>query len=126
VPNFVVVRKGYGSISFKAPVDLTEIQTLSILREYVQIEQKSVTVYPDKSKHASPGTGLNVPAEVKMEAVRPPPDLEVDEFEANLKSTANTNFVSYDANTNVWIYTVDHFSTIAVPDESKLASVRNI
>ena len=71
VPSFVVVRKGYGTISFKSHVDLTGITSLSVLREIVDIERGRVTVYPDESKHPPIGTGLNVPAEVIMENFRP-------------------------------------------------------
>lgn len=126
VENFVIIRKGYGSISFKGPVDLTEIPNLSTVREYVQIERNRVAVYPDKSKYASPGTGLNVTAEVKVEGLRRPPDIGTDVFLGQLQSTPNTKFVSYDEGTGVWIYTVDHFSTIAVPNKSELTTIHDI
>jgi nuclear pore complex protein Nup98-Nup96 len=114
VSNFVVSRKGYGSISFKQPVDLTGITRLSELREIVEIERGRVTLYPDKSKHAPPGSGLNVPAEVTLECLRPPSDREIDEFTDNLRSKPDTEFVSYNSETGVWVFRVEHFSTVAV------------
>ena len=113
VPNFVIARKGYGSISFKSPVDLSRITSLSVLREIVDIERGRVTVYPDESKHAPPGTGLNVPAEVTMENLRPSV-AEVEKFTEELRSKPNTEFVSYNPESGVWVFNVQHFSTIEV------------
>lgn len=112
--NFVVARKGYGTISFSAPVDLTGISSLSILREVVEIERGRVAVYPNSAKEAPAGTGLNVPAEVSLENVRPPPEIEVDEFTAELRGKPDTTFVSYNAETGLYVFTVEHFSCVDV------------
>ena len=114
VLNFVVARKGYGSISFKSPVDLTGITSLSVLREIVVIERGRVTVYPDDSKHAPVGSGLNVPAVVTMENLRPSPDVGVETFTEELRSKPNTEFVSYNPESGVWVFNVQHFSTVEV------------
>jgi nuclear pore complex protein Nup98-Nup96 len=114
LPNFVIARKGYGTISFSAPVDLTGISSLSILREIVEIERGRVTVYPNSAKEAPAGTGLNVPAEVSLENVRPPPNIEVDEFTAELQEKPDTTFVSYNAETGLYVFTVEHFSCVDV------------
>ena len=112
VPNFIVGRKGYGTISFNSPVDCTNVPSLSILREIVEIERGRATVYPDESRKPSVGTGLNVPAEVTLENVRPPPDFEGDEYYIKeLRETPDTTFVSYDLETGVWVFTVGHFSS---------------
>ena len=114
VPNFVIVRKGYGSISFKSPVDLTGITSLSGIREIVHIERGRVTVYPDESEHVPAGTGLNVPAEVTMDNLRPPADVELEKFTEELRSKPNTEFESYNSESGVWVFRVQHFSTIEV------------
>jgi Nucleoporin autopeptidase len=114
VPNFVVVRKGYGSISFSAPVDLTGISSLSLLREIVQIDCGRVTVYPNKTKEHPQGSGLNVAAQVLLENVRPPPDVELDEFLRDLQSKPDTKFMSYAPDTGKWTFKVDHFSSYSV------------
>lgn len=119
LPNFVVARKGYGIISFSAPVDLTGVSSLSILREIVEIERDRVTVYPDSAKEAPAGTGLNVPAEVTLENVRPPPDIEVDEFTTELREKPGTTFVSYNAETGLYVFSVEHFSCVDVRERNR-------
>ena len=111
VPNFIVGRKGYGTISFKSPVDLTDITSLTILREIVKINQSTATIYPDDSKKPPLGKGLNVPAEITLENVRAPPDVEGDEYIEQLRAMPQTNFVSYDVTTGLWVFTVEHFSS---------------
>jgi len=114
VPDFVVARKGFGKIAFNAPVDLTNVSSLSELREIVTIEKGRVTVYPDKSNHPPAGEGLNVPATVTLENHRPPPDMELEEFKAELEETADTKFISYTPETGTWQFTVEHFSTYVI------------
>jgi Nucleoporin autopeptidase len=118
VSDFIVVRKGYGSISFKDVVDLTSITSLSVLREYVEIGRGRVTVYPNESTALPPGKGLNIPAEIVLEKSLPLPDVSVDEHIDNLKSQPDRKFVSYDTNTGAWTFQVDHFSTYTDADAS--------
>jgi Nucleoporin autopeptidase len=123
VPDFIVGRKGYGRISFKSPVDITDVVSLSMLREIIEIERGRVTVYPDESKKPSVGTGLNVPAEVTLENVRPLPDFEGDEYiEELLRETSDTTFVSYNLETGVWVFTVEHFSSYSASTGSNSSS----
>jgi hypothetical protein len=119
VANFVVARKGFGTISYSAPVDLTGISSLSILREVVEIERGNVKVYPDATKAALVGTGLNVPAEVSLENVRPAHDIDVEEFTEQLKEKPNTTFVSYSAETGLYVFTVENFSRPGVGEDSR-------
>jgi hypothetical protein len=117
VSNFVVVRKGYGSVSFKGVVDLVSITSLSVLRDYVVINRGSVTVYPNEETKPPAGEGLNVSAEVLLEKCFPAPDVSVDSYIHTLKATPDTNFVSYDAETGTWVFTVGHFSSYSVDVE---------
>jgi hypothetical protein len=87
---------------------------LSVLREIVEIERGRVTVYPDRSRHPPPGEGLNIPAEVTMEKLYPPPDSELEKYINDLRSKANTEFISYDPETGIWRFVVEHFSTVSV------------
>lgn len=109
VQKFVICRKGYGQIEFKTAVDLSDIPSLSVLRELVEIDRGRVQVYPNKSKRAPGGTGLNVPARISLENVRHPPDIELDEHLENLQATPDTKFISYDSETGLWTYEVEHF-----------------
>ena len=127
VPNFIVGRKGYGTISFKSPVDLTDVASLSILREIVEITRGTVTVYPDESKKPPLGKGLNVPALVTLENVQPPPDFEGDEFIEELRVRPDTEFVSYNVETGEYVFNVEHFSTYsAIPETSAYSSKSTI
>jgi hypothetical protein len=122
VPNFIVGRKGYGKIWFKSPVDLIDIPSLNILREIVEIKQGIVTVYRDESKKPPRGQGLNVPAEVTLENVRCPPDFEGDEYIEELRATPHTNFLSYNLETGLWVFTVEHFSSYGTGWETSSSS----
>jgi Nucleoporin autopeptidase len=116
VVNFVVVRNGFGSISFKEPVDLTGVSSLSALREIVSIEKGRVTVYPDESKNPGVGSGLNVPAEVLLEKLFPPPYVDAEKQVVILKSKRDREFVSYDSDTGAYVFKVSCFSTYTVGD----------
>jgi nuclear pore complex protein Nup98-Nup96 len=109
VQNFVICRKGYGQIEFKNAVDLSDIPSLSVLRELVEIDRGRVQVYPNKSKQAPVGTGLNVPARILLENVRCPPDIEMDEHLEILQATPDTTFISYDSESGLWTFQVEHF-----------------
>lgn len=114
VPNFVIARKGYGKITFNAPVDLSDVPSLSVLREIVEIGRGRVSVYKDKSTEPPPGKGLNIPATVTMEKVQVPPDFETEEFIQELREKADTTFISYDVDTGVYVFSVEHFSAVDV------------
>ena len=122
VPNFIVGRKGYGTISFISPVDLTDIPSLTILREIVEIKRGIATVYLNESKNPRRGQGLNVPTEVTLENVRPPPDFEGDEYIEVLRATPHTNFLSYNLKTGLWVFTVEHFSSYGTGWETSSSS----
>ena len=109
VQNFTVCRKDYGQIEFKVAVDLSEIPSLSILREIVEIDRGLVKVYPNKSKKPPVGRGLNVPAKISLEKVRHAPNIDPEEHLEQLRSTRDTKFISYDAETGLWTYEVEHF-----------------
>jgi Nucleoporin autopeptidase len=87
---------------------------LSVLREIVEIDRGRVTVYPDGSKHPPPGVGLNMPAEVTMEKLYPPSNGELEKYTNDFRSKPNTEFVSYDSETGIWRFVVEHFSTVSV------------
>jgi hypothetical protein len=92
--------------------------SVSVLREYIEIDRGRVTVYPNESKALPPGKGLNVPAEIVLKKSVPPPDVSVDEHIDNLKSRPDAKFISYDIDTKAWTFQVDHFSTYTDGDAS--------
>jgi Nucleoporin autopeptidase len=107
VSNFVITRKGFGSIHFTKDVDLTSIPSLTALREIVKIERAKAKLYPDESKKPAPGNGLNEPAKIVLEKVNQPPDFDMEEFLEDLKTRPDQEFVSYESET--WTYQVEHF-----------------
>lgn len=108
--NFIIVRHNYGQIAFKDEVDLTDIPSLTVLRDYIEIRRGGVTVYPKESTKAAEGTELNVPAEVTLEKMRPTPDTTNEEYLKELQAKPDTEFVSWDAESGRWVFTVKSFS----------------
>jgi hypothetical protein len=110
VLNFVVVRKNYGQIAFKDEVDLTDIPSMTVLRDYIEIRRGGVTVYPKESTKAAEGAELNIPAEVTLEKMHPTPDIDAEEYTEQLKAKPDTEFVSWNAESGTWVFTVKSFS----------------
>ena len=96
ISNFVIGRRGYGSITFNAPINLTGISTLSHLREIIVFQNAYVAVYPHASDEPSVGIGINVQAQVCLENVRPD-GIEMEEFITKLKEKPHTqvHFLRY-------------------------------
>lgn len=122
LPNFTVGRKGYGSVTFLEPVDLTTVPSIrDILGVFVIFEEKMCEVYPEDVDKAPRGTGLNVPAEITLEkcwpvdkATREPiKDLAHPRMKQHLRILKNqpeTEFVDYKPETGTWVFKVEHFS----------------
>jgi hypothetical protein len=109
VSSFSVFRKGYGSISFKVPVDIVDISSLSMLREIIEINRGQISVYKDKVKNANTFETFDVPAEITFENYHPPPDIDHEEFKEQLQSRPDTEFISYVSGT--WTFAVQKFSS---------------
>jgi hypothetical protein len=110
VPNFIITRNGYGSISFKVPVDLTGISSIGDLQNFVEIDEGKAAIYPTKHSGSGAGQGMNVLAEISLENVKPTDDKPLDVFTDELKSRPNTRFISYDKDKSVWTFEVQDFS----------------
>ncbi|KAI9887281.1 MAG: hypothetical protein M1823_000875 [Watsoniomyces obsoletus] len=139
VTNFEVGRHGCGFVAFRAPVDLTTIDLDHIFGHIVQIQTRSLTVYPDKTPEM--GKGLNVPARITLESswprgkngrgtVRDTSGPRVEKHINRLQRIEDTRFESYNPRTGVWIFTVDHFTTYAMDyddddDEPQTKSIPN-
>lgn len=149
VGNFTVTRKGFGSVRFLEPVDLTGIQDLSIIPGgIVQLREKEIWVYPTKDdlhagldgmradyeRNPAPkvkqGEALNVPAEVTLEkcwpldkATRQPlkdsNHARVKQHTAKLQKKAETHFIDYNAAAGTWKFEVDHFSRYGLDDSDE-------
>jgi nuclear pore complex protein Nup98-Nup96 len=122
VENFIVGRYGVGQVAFNAPVDITTVKNLDDLYgKVVELELRSATVYPNWMVSPEPGTALNVPSTITLENSWPraargrkvtPKDLE--KHIVRLKRMKDTQFISYDNDTGLVKFTVEHFTTYEV------------
>jgi len=117
VTNLTVGRENVGQIRFRVPVDLTNIALDDIQGGIVELQTRSCTVYPVSAKKPPVGKGLNVPAEITLENSWPrtgasdKSNHRIKKHIERLKQIENTEFVSYDTESGVWTFTVEHFTT---------------
>ena len=122
VTNFSVGREGCGHVEFNLPVDLTLAPLNDIYGKIVQIELRSVTVYPDQTKKPAQGKGLNVPSTLYIEnswprqrdRKTPLHEKSGPRFQKHvdrLRKVGGTDFVRYEKDTGTWVFKVPHFTT---------------
>jgi nuclear pore complex protein Nup98-Nup96 len=139
--GFQVGRQGCGSVTFDGPVDLTAIPLDDLYGKLIDIQLRSITVYPEASTKPPQGKGLNVPATLRLEnswprnrkANAPSSATSGPLFEKHMKrlrGMTNTEFVSYDVQSGVWTFRVPHFTRYGLDydddedlDESSLSSL---
>lgn len=128
VDNFEIGRDNVGSIAFRQPVDLSGIELDDICGGIVQLEPRSATVYPVTAKKPPVGKGLNVPARITLEQSWPRGSRDkkitndprkFNKHIERLKRIPDTGFVSYDKDTGVWVFTVEHFTTYGLDDSDE-------
>ncbi|XP_056416965.1 nuclear pore complex protein Nup98-Nup96 isoform X2 [Hyla sarda] len=126
VDGFTIGRRGYGSIYFEGPVDLTNLN----LDEIVHVRNKEVIVYTDDGNKPPVGEGLNRPAEVTLNEVWPidkttraliksPERLEEMNYKNKLEAASRkqgAQFKEYRPETGSWVFKVKHFSKYGLQD----------
>ena len=123
VANFIVGRENVGSVSFKVPVDLTGINLDELFDEVVVLTTRTATVYPQQGKKPPVGKGLNVPALISLEHSFPRGGLATSgrKLERHIERLKNqisdTTFESYDKETGVWNFSVEHFTTYGLGED---------
>lgn len=128
VTDFEVGREGCGHAVFNEPVDLNNVNLEDIPDKIAQITLRSLTIYPDSTNKPPVGKGLNVPSTIYLENSWPrQKDRRAAMYEKSgprfnrhlekLRKVPGTDFVSYNADTGVWIFTVPHFTTYALEYE---------
>ncbi|KAG8951679.1 hypothetical protein FRC00_007140, partial [Tulasnella sp. 408] len=129
--GFKVHRNGFGHIEFLGPVDLTNVKNLEdIPGNYVIINAKECTVYPDDDDMPSPGEGLNVPARISLvqcwpvdkatqQLITDPNHPKTFAHVKKLKGIPDTTFRSYEALTGTWVFEVPHFSRYGLDDDEE-------
>ncbi|KAL2258364.1 hypothetical protein VTK26DRAFT_8347 [Humicola hyalothermophila] len=123
VSDFTVGRENVGSVRFKVPVDLSNINVDELCDNIVILLPRSATVYPVAAKKPPVGKGLNVPAVISLEHSYPRGgpsvtgrrlDRHIERLKTSIK---DTKFESYDKDTGVWTFSVEHFTTYALEDD---------
>ncbi|KAL2162192.1 hypothetical protein VTH06DRAFT_7105 [Thermothelomyces fergusii] len=123
VSDFTVGRENVGSVTFKVPVDLSNINLDEIFDGIVILVPRSATVYPVAAKKPPVGKGLNVPAVISLEHSYPRGGLattgrRLERHIERLKTAIpDTTFESYDKETGVWTFSVEHFTTYGLGDD---------
>ncbi|KAM5346496.1 hypothetical protein ACJ41O_009501 [Fusarium nematophilum] len=126
VDGFTVGRDNVGYISFKVPVDVSNIDLDEICGGLILLEPRSATVYPVAAKKPPVGKGLNVPARIALEQSWPRGSRDkrvtsdpkrFNKHVERLKRIENTTYESYDKDTGVWVFSVEHFTTYGLDDE---------
>ena len=132
IGNFVVGREGVGRIEFGS-VDLTNTPLEDICGSIVQLNPRSATVYQEDSDKPAVGKALNVPSTIFLDnswprshggkkPVNAKSGREYDKHIARLKRVSGTHFLSYNSDTGVWSFRVDHFTTYGLDDDDDDAS----
>jgi nuclear pore complex protein Nup98-Nup96 len=132
VGNFVVGREGVGRIEFGS-VDLTNTPLEDVCGNIVQLNPRSATVYQEDGDKPAVGKALNVPSTIFLEnswprshggkkPVHAKSGREYDKHIARLKRVSGTHFLSYNSDTGVWSFKVDHFTTYGLEDDDDDAS----
>jgi nuclear pore complex protein Nup98-Nup96 len=142
--KFTVGREGIGKIEF-FNVDLTSVDIDNIFddrdmeeryeekhggKSIVQLKVRSATVYPKDATKPPRGQGLNVPSRIYLEnswprshggrkAVLAKSGPAFDKHVNRFKSIKGTKFVDYVADTGVWIFEVDHFTTYGLDEDGE-------
>lgn len=125
IDNLEVGRENIGSIQFKLPVDLSGLEVDDLLGKIIQLEPRSATVYPVTAKKPPVGKGLNVPARITLEQSWPRSGRDkrvasdpkrFNKHVERLKRIPDTEFESYDKDTGVWVFHVEHFTTYGLDD----------
>lgn len=128
VDNFTVGRENVGYVKFKVPVDMSSIELDDLCGGIIQLEPRSATVYPVQAKKPPVGKGLNVPAQISLEQSWPRGGRDkrvtsdpkrFNKHIEKLKRIPDTAFESYDKDTGVWTFSVEHFTTYGLDDSDE-------
>lgn len=132
IADFTVGRDQVGYITFKVPVDLSNIDLEEICGNIIQLEPRSATVYPVSAKKPPVGKGLNVPARISLEHSWPRGGRDrrsttdpkrLNKHVERLKRIENTTFESYDKDSGIWVFSVEHFTTYGLDDSDDESDV---
>lgn len=112
-------------------MDLSTVPLERICGDLVLLEYRHCTVYGDDHEKPPVGEGLNVPSTIHLEQSWPRASRAssstpqgqaaaakaIEKHRRGLANVKDTEFVDYDANTGIWTFKVEHFTTYGF-DES--------
>ncbi|USW52842.1 Putative nuclear protein [Septoria linicola] len=141
---FTVGREGVGKIEFRNSgkgIDLTNVDLDKLFdprdleaqegadpKAIVCLRIRSATVYPRESEKPARGQALNVPSRIYLEnswprshggkkAVLARSGPAYEKHVKRFHNVENTKFVNYEADTGIWVFDVDHFTTYELDDD---------
>lgn len=125
VPDFCVMRDGYGKVEWEGCVDVRDAD----LNFIVDIEHKDISVYTHEEKAGKKppvGSKLNRPAVLTMYNVfcknggAAASETDKAKFATKVEKTTKkigADFISYNRNNGEWKIRVEHFSRYALDDD---------
>ena len=127
VHGYAVGRYGVGKIEFD-DVDLTSVPLDDVSGGIVKLGIRTATVYEKGVDTPPMGKGLNVPSTITLEnswprshggrlPVHERKGPRFDKHLDRLKRVADTEFISYDPESGIWIFRVQHFTTYGLDDD---------
>jgi nuclear pore complex protein Nup98-Nup96 len=133
IGTFTVGRHNMGQVEFgrDGGVDLSTVPLERICGDLVLLEYRHCTVYGEDQEKPPVGEGLNVPSTIHLEQSWPRSSRassatpqgqaaaakSIEKHRRGLSNVKDTDFVDYDANTGIWTFNVEHFTTYGF-DES--------
>ncbi|KAL6451843.1 hypothetical protein SBY92_003151 [Candida maltosa Xu316] len=127
--NFIIGRIGCGQIAYNYPVDLSQIYLQAekngipleeeLFEKVVEINPRVILTYKNYTNKPSIGFGLNVPATITLEDIKPKENVSIDEHINFLKKQIGMEFITYDPITHVWVFKVKHFSVWGLVEEDQ-------
>ena len=132
IEQFTVGRHGVAKVVFDK-VNLQGVNLDDICGKIVFMDMRQISVYPDERNKPPQGRELNVPAICYVENSWPRSHQgrvkimensgpKIERHLRRLKEHTGTEFKSFDFDTGVWIFRVQHFSTYQLNYEQNLSS----
>lgn len=121
VDGLIVGRENVGSVAFLRPADITAFDPQQLFGDIVRLIPRSATVYPDGTRKPPVTFGINQPARITLEQSWPRGGRNVSarkiqRHKDRLEKMEGTKLVDYSAETGVWVFEVEHFTTYGLDD----------
>jgi nucleoporin NUP145 len=134
VENFIVGRDGYFQVAYDFGVDLNDLIKLALEngttvdkqlfgknKVFNMTKHGQLEVYLNYHTTKPPlGSGLNVPATITLEEIKPNSGSNTQDFIRKLRSQTGQEFITYDPIKFIWVFRVKHFSVWGLIDENNL------